>query len=82
MLAVCDGTTALGAIIWNERTRLALAWTASRKFVGRFGSYQAAARAISRTAVTARQEAEARRRLDDPNPPFVTGLPAHFLRRG
>jgi hypothetical protein len=77
-----DGRTSLGTFIWNERTQQALAWTASRRFVGRFGSYKAAARAIGQTAVTARQMAEARRRLDDPDPPFATGLPGHFLRRG
>jgi hypothetical protein len=80
--SVYDGRVWLGTFIWNERTQQALAWNASRQFVGRFGSYNAAARAIGRAAVTSWQTAEARRRLNDPNPPFVTGLPEHFLRRG
>jgi hypothetical protein len=80
--AVYDGRVWLGTYIWNERTQQALAWKASRQFVGRFGSFRAAARAIGRAAITERQVADARRRLDDPNPPFVTGLPEHFLRRG
>ena|SRR5579864_7433938 len=82
-LSVYDGRLRLGDFIWNEATQQALAWNAARQFVGQFGSYQAASRAIGRATVTARQAAEARLRLDDPNPPFVTGLPQHFfLRRG
>jgi hypothetical protein len=80
--SVYDGRRRLGDFIWNEATRQALAWDASRRLVGRFGSYQAAARAISRAAVTARKAVEARRRLDDPTTPFTSGLPKHFLRRG
>jgi hypothetical protein len=79
---VYNGRVWLGTFVWNERTQQALAWNASRRFVGRFGSYKAAARAIGRAAITERQAAEARQRLDDPHPPFVTGLPEHFLRRG
>jgi hypothetical protein len=79
---VYDGRTLFGTFVWNERTQQALAWNASRRFVGQFGSYKAAARAIGQAAVTARQMAEARRRLEDPHPPFATGLPEHFLRRG
>jgi hypothetical protein len=79
---VYNGRVLLGTFVWNERTQEALAWNASRRFVGRFGSYQAAAQAIGRAAVTAPQTAEARRRLDDPHPPFVTGLSEQFLGRG
>jgi hypothetical protein len=79
---VYNGREWLGTFVFNERTQQALAWDASRQFVGRFGSYRTAALAIGRTALTARQMAEARRRLDDPNPPFATGLPSHFLRCG
>jgi hypothetical protein len=79
---VYDGQRLLGIFIFNDVTRQALAWNARRKFIGRFVGYQAAARAISQAAVTELQAAEARRPLDDPNPPFVTGLPSHFLRRG
>jgi hypothetical protein len=78
---VLAGSIALGTVIWNERTRLALAWAASRRFVGRYGSYQAAARAIGQAAVAERRAIEARRRMDDPPPEFATGLPKHFLRR-
>jgi hypothetical protein len=81
--SVYDGRVWLGTFIWNERTQQALAWNASRRFVGRFGSYKAAARTIGRAAIAERQAADARRRLNDPKPPFVTGLPSHFLlRRG
>jgi hypothetical protein len=79
---VYDGRLWLGTLVWNERTRLALAWNASRRFVGRFGSIKDAARAIGQAAGAERRAAEARRRLGDPHPPFVTGLPSHFLRRG
>src|SRR6267154_4057278 len=79
---VYDGRTLLGTFVWNERTQQALAWNAWRRFVGQFGSFQAAARAIGRAAITERQAAEARRRLADPHPPFATGLPEHFLGRG
>jgi len=80
--AVYDGRERLGRFIFNERTQQALAWDASRRFIGRFGSFKAAARAIGAAAVTERHAADARRRLNDPSPPFVTGLPEHFLRRG
>src|SRR5216684_4801961 len=81
--AVSVGQRLLGSFIFNEATKQALAWNARRKFIGRFVGYQAAARAISRAAITERQAEDARRRLNDPNPPFVTGLPSHFLlRRG
>jgi hypothetical protein len=43
--SVYDGQVWLGDFIWNEATAEALAWNASRRFVGRFGSFQAAARA-------------------------------------
>jgi hypothetical protein len=43
----------------------ALAWNASRSFVGRFRSHQAAARAISRAAVTTQQSVEAQGWMDD-----------------
>jgi hypothetical protein len=80
--SVYDGRVLLGTFVWNERTQQALAWNAARRFVGRFGSFKAAARAIGRAAITERQAAEARRRLADPHPPFATGLPEHFLGRG
>jgi hypothetical protein len=48
--AVYDGRMRLGTFIWNERTQQAIAWDALRKFVGRFGSYSAAARAIGQAA--------------------------------
>lgn len=82
MYAVYDGRMMLGTFILNERTQQACAWNAARRFIGRFGSFQAAALAIGRAAVTERQMAKARRRLNDPNPPFQSGLPSHFLRRG
>lgn len=80
--SVYDGRLWLGDFIWNEATCEALAWNASRRFVGRFGSFQTAARAIGQTAITARRVAEARRRLDDPRPAFQSGLPEHFMRCG
>ncbi|SRR5258708_3954056 len=79
--AVYYGQRLLGRFVLNESTDQALAWTAARRFIGRFEGYRAAARAIGRATVTERQAAEARRRLDDPQPPFATGLPEHFLRR-
>jgi hypothetical protein len=78
--AVYDGRTWLGALIWNETTQQALAWDASRRFVGRFSSIKAAADTITKAAEL--HVAEARRRLADLNAPFVTGLPEHFLRPG
>jgi hypothetical protein len=79
--AVYYGQRLLGHFIVNEATNQALAWNASRQFLGRFDGYKAASRAINRAAVTERQRAEARRRLDDPNPPFASGLPEHFRGR-
>src|SRR5579863_9433067 len=82
LYTVYDGRAWLGTFIWNDATRQALAWNASRRFVGRFESYLAAARAIGAAAATENRAAEARRRLANPRPPFATGLPEHFLRRG
>jgi hypothetical protein len=48
MLAIYDGQTCLGTVVWSESTRKAFAWNASRGFVGRFDSIQAATRAIGR----------------------------------
>jgi hypothetical protein len=79
--AVYDGQQMLGRIVLNEATNQSWAWNAARQFLGRFDSYKAASRAISRAAVTEWQRVEARQRLDDPHPPFATGLPEHFLRR-
>jgi hypothetical protein len=79
---VYDGRRFLGCFIFNETTKQALAWNASRRFIGRIDGYRAAARAISRAVVTKLQAIKARRRLDDPRPEFVTGLPEHFLRAG
>ena len=79
---VYDGQQLLGRFIFNEATNQAVAWNAARQFLGRFGGFKAASRAISRAAVTEWRRAEARRRLDDPTPSFVSGLPEHFLRRG
>jgi hypothetical protein len=50
--AVYDGQQLLGRLILNEATKQALAWNASRQFLGRFDGYKAAARAISRAAVS------------------------------
>jgi hypothetical protein len=80
--AVYDGQQLLGHFILNEATKQALAWNASRQFLGRFDGYKAASRAISRAAVTERQRTEAFRRLHDPHPPFASGLSEHFLSVG
>jgi hypothetical protein len=80
-LSVYDGRLWLGDFVWNEKTQQAWAWDTSRRFIGEFGSYRAAARAIGRHAAAEQQAAELRHRLDDRSPPFVTGLPEHFLRR-
>jgi hypothetical protein len=58
--SVYDGRVLLGTFVWNERTQQALAWNASRRFVGQFSSFRAAARAISRAAVSDLGAAEAR----------------------
>src|SRR5215468_9376866 len=78
--AVYAGQQLLGRFILNEATKQALAWNASRKFLGRFDGYKAASMAISRAAVTERQRAEALRRLHDPHPPLASGLSERFLR--
>ncbi len=80
-LSVYDGRLWLGDFGWNEKAQQARAWDTSRRFIGEFGSYRAAAGAIGRHAAAEQQEAEARHRLDDRSPPFVSGLPEHFLRR-
>jgi hypothetical protein len=77
---VYDGQRFIGCFIFNETTKQALAWNASRRFIGRVDGYRAAARAISRAAVTERHAVEVRRRLFDPRPEFVTGLSDRFLR--
>src|SRR5436189_13635 len=77
MYAVYDGRMMLGTFVLNERTQQACAWNVARRFIGRFDGYQTAARAIGGAAATALQEVEARCRLDDPTPPFATGLPEH-----
>src|SRR5262249_36090248 len=59
--AVYDGQRLLGHFIFNKATHQALAWNVSRQFLGRFDSYKAASRAISRAAVTERQRGEALR---------------------
>jgi hypothetical protein len=46
MLAIYDGQTCLGTVVWSESTHRALAWNASRRFIGRFNAVKAAARAI------------------------------------
>jgi hypothetical protein len=79
--AVYDGRDRIGVFVWNEATREALAWNAARRFIGRFGSFRAAAQAIGCTAATERQSAEARRRLADPHPPFASGLSQRFMGR-
>ena len=79
---VYNGQQLLGSFVLNEATDEALAWNASRCFVGQFKGYKAAARGTRRAAATEQHAAEARRRLADPNPPFVTGLSEHFLRHG
>jgi hypothetical protein len=67
--SVYIGRQLLGRIVLNEGTGLALAWDhPARHFLGRFEGRKQAETAIMR------------RRLDDPRPPFVTGLPEHFLR--
>jgi hypothetical protein len=80
--AVYDGRRLLGVLILNEATDHALAWNASRRFLGRFEGHRAAARAIGQAAEIERRSLGARRRLDDPHPPFATGLPEHFLGCG
>jgi hypothetical protein len=80
--AVYDGQRALGILILNEATNQALAWNTSRQFLGRFEGHRAAARALGHDAETERKVLAARQRLDDPNPPFATGLPEHFLECG
>jgi hypothetical protein len=70
--AVYIGRQLLGRIVLNEATNLALAWDPARRFLGRFEGRKNAESAI--------EQAEIRRRLDDPRPAFVTGLPEHFLR--
>jgi hypothetical protein len=77
--ALYDGRRPLGVLILNEATNQALAWNASRQFLGRFGGHRAAAWAIGHDAETERKVLAARQRLDDPYPPFATGLPEHFL---
>jgi hypothetical protein len=79
---VYDGQVLLGKFVWNKSSQQALAWDAARRFIGRFNSFRAAARAISQTTRAAEHMADARHHLDDPNPPYVTGLPEHFLRGG
>ena len=80
--AVYDGQQLLGRIILNQASNQTWAWNAARQFLGRFDAYNAAARAISQAAITEWQRLEARRRLDDPHPPFATGLPEHLFGRG
>jgi hypothetical protein len=89
--AVYDGQRLLGFLILNEATNLALAWDASRHFVGRFDGHKAGARAIGSAkddrplnSEGGRKQprstsVEARNRMLDPKPPFATGLPARFL---
>jgi hypothetical protein len=71
--SVYIGRQLLGRVVLNQATNLALAWDPARRFLGRFEGSKAASIAIGQAAV--------RRRLDDPHPEFVTGLPEHFLRR-
>jgi hypothetical protein len=78
-LSVYDGRLWLGDFVWNEKTQQALTWDASRRFIGQFGSYRAAARAIGQHAAAKRQAAGALHRLDDPSPPFVTGPSRAFF---
>jgi hypothetical protein len=79
--AVYDGRAWLGTIIWNEANHKALAWDAERRFVGWFDSVKTAAQAIGKAATATQQATAARRRLDDPSPPFASGLSERFLGR-
>jgi hypothetical protein len=60
--AVYDGRTRLGTFIWNEKTQQALAWSATRRFIGRFGAFIAAARAIGAAAASEQQLGEPKQR--------------------
>jgi len=53
--SVYDGRTWLGTFIWNEKTQQALAWSATRRFIGRFPAVTAAARAIGAAAALEQQ---------------------------
>jgi hypothetical protein len=78
-MTVYDGTRAIGEIqdCGRKRVRAWLGGGPARKLLGTYPDRTTAMRAVS-----AADKADALRRLDDPHPPFVTGLPAHFLRRG
>jgi len=79
--AVYDGRVQLGVFVLNERTNVAFAWDPERRFIGRVIGLKAAPEAISRNVQARISAAEARRRLNDPRPPFVSGLSGDFLGR-
>jgi hypothetical protein len=79
---IYEGRQLLGRVVLDGATNQALVWIAAGRFLGRFEGDKAAAQAIDIDIVSERKTAAALLRLGDPNPPFVTGLPEHFLRRG